>query len=74
MIIQIDVCMQMPFIVYDGTIYLQTMDRLKVSLEVNGINYTERRFETDKGVESLGKKPFVCQDYHMHANLIWKIV
>ena len=66
--------MQMPFIVYDGTklmcIYLQTMDRLKVSLEVNGINYTERRFETDKGVESLGKNLFVCQDYHVHAYLI----
>lgn len=36
------------------------MDRLKKSLEYNGIKFTENHFDTAKGVESLGDNPFVC--------------
>ena len=38
----------------------QTMDRLKRFLDHNGIKYSERQFETEAGIESLGKNPFVC--------------
>ena len=38
----------------------QTMDRLKQALDANGIKHSEKRFETEKGVESLGENPFVC--------------
>lgn len=38
------------------------MDRLKKSLDDNKIEFTEKRFETDKGVESLGDNPFVCSE------------
>ena len=38
------------------------MDRLKKDLDSNSIYYSERRFKTDRGVESLGDNPFdfVC--------------
>ena len=39
---------------------LQTMDRFKKALEYNDIMFTEKRFDTAKGVESLGDNPFVC--------------
>ena len=38
---------------------LQTMDRLKKALENSNIEFTEKRFDTAKGVESLGDNPFV---------------
>ena len=41
---------------------LQTMDRLKKALDDNNIMYTEKLFETIKGVESLGDNPFVCSE------------
>ena len=35
------------------------MDKLKKSLENSNITFTEKRFDTAKGVESLGDNPFV---------------
>ena len=35
------------------------MNRLKIALKDSGIKFTERRFETAKGIESLGNNPFV---------------
>ena len=35
------------------------MDKLKRALDLNHINHSERYFETEKGVESLGENPFV---------------
>ena len=40
--------------------FFQTMDRLKRVLDANGIEHSEKRFNTEKGVESLGESPFVC--------------
>lgn len=36
------------------------MDRLVKALKENNIEVTEKRFETAKGVDSLGENPFVC--------------
>lgn len=38
---------------------LQTMDRFKKALENSNITFSEKRFDTAKGVESLGDNPFV---------------
>lgn len=35
------------------------MDRLKKALNDNGIEHSEKRFETEKGIQSLGENPFV---------------
>ena len=55
----------LPIITSDGVNVImdssfQTMDRLKRALDNNGIKYSEKRFETEKGIESLGENPFVC--------------
>ena len=42
------------------------MDRLKKALDVNDIKHSEKRFETEKGIESLGENPFVS---HILASL-----
>ena len=39
--------------------YFQTMDRLKQALDSHDIEYSEKRFETGKGIQSLGENPFV---------------
>ena len=39
---------------------VQTMDRLKKALNDNGIEHSEKRFETEEGIQSLGENPFVC--------------
>ena len=35
------------------------MNRLKQALDLNDIEYSEKRFETEEGIESLGENPFV---------------
>ena len=39
---------------------MQTMDKLKQALDVRDIEYSEKSFETEKGIQSLGENPFVC--------------
>ena len=40
------------------------MDRLKQALAANDIKFSEKRFETEKGIESLGENPFVCHTHN----------
>lgn len=35
------------------------MERLKNALEANDIDFSEKRFESEKGIESLGENFFV---------------
>ena len=39
----------------------QTMDRLKLLLTEEGINFTDTTFNTENGIRGLGEKPFVSE-------------
>ena len=39
----------------------QTIDRLKLLLTEEGINFTDTTFNTENGIRGLGEKPFVSE-------------
>ena len=39
----------------------QTMDRLKILLTDEGINFTDTTFNTEDGIRGLGEQPFVSK-------------
>ena len=39
----------------------QTMDRLKILLTEEGINFTDTTFNTENGIRGLGEQPFVSE-------------
>ena len=41
--------------------YPQTMDRLKILLTEEGINFTDTKFDTEDGIRGLGEQPFVSK-------------
>ena len=47
------------------------MDRLKKALDDNHVNHSEKSFDSEKGIQSLGENPFVRRNngdiYFMHA-------
>ena len=53
----------------------QTMDRLKILLTEEGINFTDTTFNTEDGIRGLGEQPFVSKIVHVnkHATIIPQI-
>lgn len=45
------------------------MDALKVILDQNGIDYNEKRFNSDTGLKDLGPNPFV-RELLLYARLL----
>ena len=52
------------------------MDRLKILLTEEGINFTDSTFNTEDGIRGLGEQPFVstCQFCSHHHHLFPRVV
>ena len=48
--------------------YPQTMDRLKILLTEEGINFTDATFNTEDGIRGLGEQPFVSKIVHVNKH------
>ena len=46
----------------------QTMDRLKILLTEEGINFTDATFNTEDGIRGLGEQPFVSKIVHVNKH------
>ena len=55
-------CTQKSIIIHTPAhMYPQTMDRLKILLTEEGINFTDATFNTEDGIRGLGEQPFVSK-------------
>ena len=43
------------------------MDRLKILLTEEGINFTDAKFNTEDGIRGLGEQPFVSKIVHVNC-------